>query len=215
MLMGSRSVLANVSLALVTAFAVWRPFAAPAAGRDAAAGITAAGAGTPAAAPPAADPRVRRGCDLLAEYLGRTDAQRAAPTPTPATERPPCAPDAAAGRGLDPPLIVVLPDPLDSRLDWAFDGGIEAVRRAYERTGYLLDRFWLPWAVDADTLHGKPREDAGLRRTAPGVLLFKRAPGATGSDPRGEMRLVYVVGELATGGVDQAVFDSALVDRCG
>ncbi|HEU5171630.1 MAG TPA: hypothetical protein VFU46_13870, partial [Gemmatimonadales bacterium] len=42
-------------------------------------------------------------------------------------------------------IVAMLPDPIDSHLDWGFDLDLEAIRRAYERTGYVLDRFWMPW----------------------------------------------------------------------
>src|SRR5213075_2968451 len=48
-------------------------------------------------------------------------------------------------------LYATLPDPVDSRLDWAYDAGLESVRRAFEEHGFVTDRFWLPWTTRGDT----------------------------------------------------------------
>lgn len=210
--MTARSVFVKLALTAFATLAATRPLATAPADDPAPAAADSTGTGRPAPhanalvpVPPKSDRRVRRGCDLLAEYLGTAPPRGGA-----------CALGDAARGVLDPPLVVVLPDPIDSRLDWAFDGGVEAVRRAYERAGYVLDRFWLPWAADADTLHGararRDDPDSTLRAAYPGVLLFKRVSGAP-SPARAEVRLAYVLGEVATGGVNQAVFDSALADR--
>src|SRR5262245_25741778 len=42
-------------------------------------------------------------------------------------------------------LIVTIPDPRDSRLDYLFDRHLDAIQRAIEASGYKLDRHFLPW----------------------------------------------------------------------
>ncbi len=106
-------------------------------------------------------------------------------------------------------VIVILPDPLDSHLDWAFDSGLESVRRAMEKSRYVLDRYWLPWTVDADTVH-KASDHLGnsLRTRAPGVLLFRSS-----AYPRDSIALVYLVGETPTRGIHATAFRAAATDR--
>lgn len=73
-------------------------------------------------------------------------------------------------------VIATLPDPTDSHLDWAFDADFESILRAYERAGYVLDRFWLPWTEKNDTT-APDSGGTGLRRVRdvrPGVVLFRR-----------------------------------------
>jgi hypothetical protein len=103
-------------------------------------------------------------------------------------------------------LIVALPDPIDSFLDWAFDADLEAMRRAFESARFVADRFWLPWYEDKRI--EKDRRPTLLRRSHPGVMLFRQ------SDPSSRrLRLVYVVGEVSTGGVHKAALEAALNER--
>jgi len=73
-------------------------------------------------------------------------------------------------------VVAMLPDPVDSHLDWAFDSDYEAIVRAYERVGYVVDRFWLPWSERFDTVVASQDEDFGrrVRDVYPGVVLFRR-----------------------------------------
>jgi len=73
-------------------------------------------------------------------------------------------------------LIATLPDPTDSHLDWAFDSDYESIVRAYERAGYVVDRYWLPWTDKLDTVVVSGDEDSGrrVRHVYPGVVLFRR-----------------------------------------
>jgi len=103
-------------------------------------------------------------------------------------------------------LIVALPDPIDSFLDWAFDADLEAMRRALERARFVTDRFWLPWYEDRRIQ--RDRRPSLLRRSHPGVLLVRS------SDPASKrLCLVYVVGEVSTGGVHKAALEAALDER--
>src|SRR5262249_13144672 len=42
-------------------------------------------------------------------------------------------------------LIATVPDPIDSRFGYWFDLSLEAIQRAVETQGYVLDRYWFPW----------------------------------------------------------------------
>lgn len=117
-------------------------------------------------------------------------------------------------------FVVVVPDPIDSRLDWQFDAGLESTRRGFEANGFVLERFWLPWTLDADSaLRKRDRQHAplDLRRRHPGVLLFRLAsvlrPMSRAPQPDTVVALAYLVGETPTSGVHQAAFDEALADR--
>lgn len=229
--MALRGLIVNVAggAALVTLARVWiggpaqepRTQAPPAGGtevvavvapaRAAPATVATAGANAGAAAVPGAE-LVRTSRALVAEYLGDTAL---------------AAPDVRVRLRT---LLVVLPDPIDSRLDWTFDGGIESVRRALEGAGYVLDRFWLPWQVDADSTRLRRGQATALRHVAPGVLVFKRKDGPAGGRGRPAaargarepgrgapdtvgLVVVHVVGETPTAGVWPAAFRAALADR--
>ncbi len=134
---------------------------------------------------PARPPRQRVTADsLLDAFLGGPF-----PTPRAAAERP----------YLLRTLVATLPDPVDSRLDWAYDAGLEALWRGAERTGYVIDRFWLPWQMTRDTTV------TSLRGRRPGVLLFR---GVGERDH--QLLLVYVVGEVPTAGVAKQALVAAL-----
>jgi len=105
-------------------------------------------------------------------------------------------------------LIVSLPDPIDSFLDWAFDSDLEAMRRALERARFVTDRFWLPWYDDRRTQ--RDRRPTLLRRSHPGVLLARNTDSTM---TKRRLCLVYVVGEVSTGGVHRAALEAALVER--
>lgn len=91
-------------------------------------------------------------------------------------------------------LVATLPDPVESYQDWMYDTGLEAVRRAFEREGFVLDRFWIP-----------PADSARLRREHPSVLLFRKAAWG--------LYLLYVVPEIPTSGVYREALTNALDQR--
>jgi len=142
-----------------------------------------AGASAPAAGTPASTGAVCVGERLLREHLGQGI--------------PPSGPSI-------PLLLFVasLPDPQGSPLDWAFDAGLDSLRRAFERCGWVLVRH--------ETWQG-PAATGGLRGR-PGALLFHELEaGKEGTPPR--LALVYLVGELSTSGIDRPAFAEALRER--
>lgn len=142
-----------------------------------------------------------RGSDLVCEYVkaGADTVRRSI------KDRP------SACRGhvsIDQILIAVLPDPLDSHLDWAFDAALEAIRRGFERANYVPDRYWLPWRPTVDSSAAGLEQAAALRATAPGVILFRTSDTLSNS-----LALVYLVGETPTRGLQSVAFRAALADR--
>lgn len=92
-------------------------------------------------------------------------------------------------------LLATLPDPELTRLDWTFDSHLDALRRAFEAAGFVLDRFRMPTG-------------AGSPKSSPGALLFvRRTPESV------RVVLVYLVGELPTRGIDDVAFSAALAER--
>jgi hypothetical protein len=106
-------------------------------------------------------------------------------------------------------LIVTTADPVSSHLDWSYDSAIESLRRALEHSGYVIDRFWLPWRQNGDTAMAKLGvADSFPAAQWPGVVLFrKRNP----LEPR--VVLAYLVGEVPTSGVHSRALRVALDER--
>lgn len=96
-------------------------------------------------------------------------------------------------------LVVTLPDPYGSHLDWSYDADLEAVRRAVEATDYVIDRYALPVA---DT------SQAGRALEEPSVMLYR--PRSWNAKP---LLLVYVVGESPTAGIHKHAMTAALTER--
>lgn len=123
-------------------------------------------------------------------------------------------------------LIATLPDPHDSHLDWTYDSGMEALRRAFEGAGYFADRFWLPdlpgGGLPAETDSGADSTErpGPVRYRYPAVFLFRRpdALAARGSAERTDsmppVYLLYIVPELPTSGIYKRVLIEALRERC-
>jgi hypothetical protein len=192
-----------------------------------AAPVAAASAAQPAASSRAqgagaSSVRVVSGAALLAEFLGDTSAAihaaaalRGSPAADTTSADPLARADAVIAGGpfryrLDV-LIATVPDPVDSHLDWAYDSYVEAIRRAYERAGYVTDRFWVPWGTVPDTarIQGVP-----VREAWPGVMLFRQVdPDSLRAGSVVRLRLLYLVGEVPTQGVHRPALLRALRER--
>jgi hypothetical protein len=108
-------------------------------------------------------------------------------------------------------LIALLPHPTRSRLSAVFDAHVQALQRALEDADYLLDRYWLPWAVGKGGETGDARElrtPCGERAAddSPGVLLFRG--GGASADRK--LLLVLLVPESPRSGVDAPALRAAL-----
>jgi len=110
-------------------------------------------------------------------------------------------------------LIATLPDPIDAgTLSYAYDRYMDAIQRAMEAGGYVLDRFDVPWL---DKESGRAAVQKGgvadidhepRFRKEPARLLFRRA--YQGRLPA--LALVFVVGETPTAGIHKVAFRRAL-----
>jgi hypothetical protein len=119
--------------------------------------------------------------------------------------------DVALGQIAPEFLIVTLPDPIDSRVGYAFDTITDAVQMAVEARGWELDRFWLPWWPSGRPLRVgaelKPVEVPGsgsepsLQERQPGLLLFRQPKHPC--QPQ-QLLLVFLVGETPTSGIAKA-----------
>ncbi len=150
-----------------------------------------------------ADSLARSGRDLLREFFGtRSDG----------------AVRDSFGLGV---LIATVPDPYDSHLDWSFDAGLEAIRRAFETSDYVVDRFWLPGPRDSvSPTPGRPR--VALRELRPGVMLFRRVQANSlrresdslrGKSDSPRLELLYLIPELPTRGIHKDALRAALDER--
>ena len=135
---------------------------------------------------PKAEALGQSGSDLLLEFFGPTGKPGAADT---------------FELGI---LIATLPDPFDSHLDWSFDADLEAIRRAFETSDYVVDRFWLPGLRDSLPA-GPGGRPVALREVRPGVMLFR----GTQRDSQ-RLRILYLVPELPTRGVYKDALWAAL-----
>ena len=111
-------------------------------------------------------------------------------------------------------LVVMVPDPVDSILDYAFDRSLDALQRAARTDRYLLDRYFLPWIAGARGT-GRPESDGpGSLGRSPGVLLFRKltSNALNSKDPRFELLAVFLVGETPISGVQKPALARALTE---
>lgn len=100
-------------------------------------------------------------------------------------------------------LILLLPDPVETGATNVFDRTVEAVNEGIGSSGFLRDRYWLPWT--APHVGGDER-DAQCAFDWPGVMVFRPAPDAPFPHPL----IVLVVGESSVYGVHRAALSRAL-----
>jgi len=130
-------------------------------------------------------------------------------------------------------LIATLPEPLAPPLRYKFDSYLDAIQRAAEAAGYIMDRFDLPWPDPnkEDSQNFKLGQEIDLRweqangaeasdfasitpntkqakfLSEPGILLFRRVQNPV-KDRR--LLMVFVVGETPTWGVRKEALNNAL-----
>jgi hypothetical protein len=129
-------------------------------------------------------------------------------------------------------FIATVPEPLAPSFRNKFDTYLDAIQRAAEDSGYLLDRFDLPWGdpnktestlfrlgeeIDLDwepSLEGERQVFASLRpnnkdqtdpQNQPGILLFRRKAASDHT-----LLMVFVIGETPTWGIRKVAFATAL-----
>ncbi len=116
-------------------------------------------------------------------------------------------------------MIATMPDPVDSHAGWMFDRDLDALQRALEKNGYLLDRYFLPWeeARGAEARCADPKANdrqpcldlkAHVQRTQPGILVFRKNTDVVGD--WSDVLLLFLVGETPTFGVQPAALETVL-----
>lgn len=110
-------------------------------------------------------------------------------------------------------IVVTLPDPRQTRLTLDFDRYIQTIERAVAESGYVMDRFWLPWTTERDT---RPTDDAPESAShQPGLIWFR---SGTIGDPK--YLAAFLVGETPVAGLNQralrnAVYYARMLDTTG
>ena len=103
-------------------------------------------------------------------------------------------------------LALTVPDPIDSKFALDFDSVVQAVQRAYEARGFVLQSSWMPWPRSTSVQKG-PREQ--VYRNVPGSMLFRSHRKEKSGVPI-VYSLVCLVGENPTSGVHKAALTTAL-----
>lgn len=140
-------------------------------------------------------------------------------------------------RGQDTACIIAcLPDPIDSTSGYRFDGLIDTIQRAAETQDYVLDRYYYPrrWQKKSSKKTPNVISDESSARSKgssrqgewkienvpkelprqPGLLVFRglqTLEGVPAMTPRRRLLLVFLVGEMATAGIDKVAFTTALL----
>ena len=106
-------------------------------------------------------------------------------------------------------LIATLPDPLDTGSKFEFDMGLEAVQKAIESEGYILDRFENPWSTGSSKQAG-----AGVGtecyRNRPACLLFRSGDTQSEFAEKSNLMVLLIVGESPTWGIQKGAFATSL-----
>ncbi|MCI0412911.1 hypothetical protein L0222_08940 [bacterium] len=104
-------------------------------------------------------------------------------------------------------LIALLPDPQDAHAGWLFDPFLDSIQRAVESSGYVLDRYKIPWKRLTEKEKSKdsiPQSSNIEHRNKPGVVLFRDQ-----KDPN-QLLALFLVGESPTSGLHKIAFLAAL-----
>lgn len=132
-------------------------------------------------------------------------------------------------------MIAIVADPIDSRLTRTFDSSISSIQRAFEASGYVLDRFDLAWSEPAGSKAGASPDNDGASkdkpetadsrsqhsqlsqsaenpryRRQPSLLLFRDPPDPSRNRAKGKLSMVFLVGETPTSGLRKAAMRGAL-----
>ncbi len=121
-------------------------------------------------------------------------------------------------------IVATVPDPIDSAFAYRFDDMIDAMQRAVETQGYVLDRWQYPWVVWKELQQkAQSSEKANEGATAPanltnptnktsqarfyqeqpGVLLFRHTKTQ-------KLLVLFLVGETPTSGIHKVAFKKSL-----
>jgi hypothetical protein len=118
--------------------------------------------------------------------------------------------------------IVLAPDPRHTNLSLMFDREITILQQAAQEEGYEYNSSWIPWKTEEppplDNLGGRQHQADLIRarESCPGVILFRKrldpAPGTKfpAAIAYQEALIVFVVGEQATGGLNEDQWANAV-----
>ena len=108
-------------------------------------------------------------------------------------------------------LVATIPDPIDSQFQMTYDRHLEAMTRALESAGYVLDSFSLPWSSPLLPSKDHVRHDKASADRY-GCILLRRGVTCINSTTAdvNELFLLLLVGETITSGVDRGAFSEAL-----
>ena len=100
-------------------------------------------------------------------------------------------------------LVATVPDGVDSYAGWSFDPATDAIRRAAERAGYVMDRFFLPdWSNrGSGSALGRTHEEQ------PGAILLRGRSEENGPQA---LLVILLALETPTAGVHSIAMDRAL-----
>jgi hypothetical protein len=111
-------------------------------------------------------------------------------------------------------LVAILPDPVQTNMQVQFDRMIDGLQLAAESSGYVIDRYWLPWEVPstneyADYASRKAvLQDREEKQRQPGLLLFRW--NGTRSSVKSATLFVFLVSDTSTAGVNGVQFSNAV-----
>lgn len=109
-------------------------------------------------------------------------------------------------------LIATVPDPQNSHYPFMFDAFVESIRLALQDSGYMLDRFRLPWEANSGPLDTdwqkriEHRTWQAKEQANPGILLFRGEP----HEKRESLLGVLLIGEDPIRGINKEQFGKAL-----
>lgn len=119
-------------------------------------------------------------------------------------------------------VIALAPDPRHTNLSLMFDREITILQQAAQEEGYEYNSSWMPWATDEpqalDSLADR-QDKADLvsgRESCPGVILFRKRlnssekPADQAAMAYQNALIVFVVGEQATGGLNEEQWATAV-----
>jgi hypothetical protein len=116
-------------------------------------------------------------------------------------------------------VIAIAPDPVGTHMALTFDRTLEGFQLAAQDANYVIDRYWLPWSIEATMPAGSNSSTSSSRQHAhdqaererrarePGLLLLRRDGGPSQSL---DLLFAFLVADTPTGGIDGNQFKNAV-----
>lgn len=114
-----------------------------------------------------------------------------------------------AGLDVQQVVIAMLPDPVETGSKYEFDMGLEAIQKAIESEGYLIDCFNNPWG-NFGPRTGQPAPETREYQRLPACVIFRAGDDELAYNPRRNLTLLLVVGESNTSGMHPVAMRTAL-----